>query len=45
MRIKFAVSPSLRKNCVVALAQQLAVNLWRWRTGFSTLEVLGWTAA
>ncbi len=29
MRIEFAVSPSLTRNCVVALAQQFALNLWR----------------
>jgi len=27
---------------VVALARQLAIDLWRWRTGRATLGDLGW---
>ena len=28
----------------IALARQLAVDLWRWRTGRNTMEELGWVA-
>jgi hypothetical protein len=28
---------------VVALARQLAIDLWRWRTGRGTAADLGWT--
>jgi transposase len=31
-----------RKQAIVALARQLMVDLWRWRTGRATAEVLGW---
>ena len=30
---------------VVALARQLAIDLWRWRTGRCTMADLGWIAA
>jgi transposase len=33
-----------RKKAIVAIARQLAVDLWRWRTGVVTLEQLGWRA-
>jgi hypothetical protein len=29
----------------VALARQLAIDLWRWRTGRATAAELGWTVA
>ena len=32
---------ALRKKTVVALARQLAVDLWRWRTGRASLIELG----
>jgi len=32
---------ALRKKTVVALARQLAVDLWRWRTGRASLNELG----
>ena len=35
-------SSSARKKAAVALARQLAVDLWRWRTGVVTPEQLGW---
>ena len=35
----------MKKKTVVALARQLAVDLWRWRTGRCTLADLGWVAA
>jgi transposase len=34
-------SVAQRKKVVVALARQLAIDLWRWRTGRCTLEDLG----
>jgi hypothetical protein len=34
---------SLRKKIAVALARQLAIDLWRWRTGRCTAAELGWT--
>ena len=45
MPVKLADGPSLRKKTVIALARQLAVDLWRWRTGRCTMEELGWVAA
>ena len=41
LKVKLADGPSLRKKTVVALARQLAVDLWRWRTGRATLADLG----
>lgn len=34
-----------RKRSVVALARQLAVDLWKWHTGQITAEALGWIVA
>ncbi len=34
---------SLKKKAAVALARQLAIDLWRWRTGRATAAELGWT--
>lgn len=31
-----------KKKAIVAIARQLAVDLWRWRTGRVTPETLGW---
>lgn len=31
-----------RKKAIVAMARQLAIDLWRWRTGKVTPEQLGW---
>ena len=36
---------SLKKKFVVALARQLAIDLWRWRTGRATAAQLGWIFA
>jgi transposase len=33
---------SLKKKIAVALARQLAIDLWRWRTGRATAAELGW---
>jgi len=45
MKVKLAAGKAMRKKTVVALARQLAVDLWRWRTGRNTMEELGWVAA
>jgi transposase len=37
-------SVAQRKKVVVALARQLAIDVWRWRTGRCTLEDLGLVA-
>lgn len=33
---------SARKKAIVAMARQMAVDLWRWRTGRVSTEQLGW---
>jgi transposase len=38
---KIKAGAVMRKKMVVALARQLAVDLWRWRTGRCSLEQLG----
>ena len=45
MKVKLADGTSMRKKTVIALARQLAVDLWRWRTGRCTMAELGWVAA
>ncbi len=35
-------SAAARKKAIVAVARQLAVDLWRWRTGRVKVEDLGW---
>jgi len=45
MKVKLADGTSMRKKTVLALARQLAVDLWRWRTGRCTMAELGWVAA
>jgi transposase len=42
---KLRVGASLKKKMAVALARQLAIDLWRWRTGRATAAELGWTIA
>jgi len=42
---KLRVGASLKKKTAVALARQLAIDLWRWRTGRATAAELGWTVA
>ena len=44
-KVKLAEGAGMKKKTVVALARQLAVDLWRWRTGRATMEDLGWVAA
>jgi transposase len=43
LKLKKRMSDSVaqKKKAVVALARQLMVDLWRWRTGRCTLEALG----
>ena len=36
-------SKAARKKAIVAMARQMAVDLWRWRTGRAKPEDLGWT--
>jgi hypothetical protein len=36
------VGASLKKKIAVALARQLAIDLWRWRTDRCTAADLGW---
>ena len=45
MKLKLADGTSMRKKAVIALARQLAIDLWRWRTGRATMEDLGWVPA
>jgi transposase len=45
MKVKLDAGPAMKKKTVIALARQLAVDLWRWRTGRNTMEELGWVAA
>ena len=45
MKVKLAEGSAMKKKTVVALARQLAIDLWRWRTGRCTLAELGWVAA
>ena len=45
MKNRLCESVAIRKKTVVALARQLAVDLWRWRTGRASLADLGLVAA
>lgn len=45
MKNRLHEGAAIKKKTVVALARQLAIDLWRWRTGRCTLEDLGWIAA
>ena len=45
MKIKLTAGTAMKKKTVVALARQLAVDLWRWRTGRCSMDELGWIAA
>jgi transposase len=38
---RMTIAAAMKKKTVVALARQLAVDLWRWRTGRATLAELG----
>ena len=39
---RMTLGSAVRKKTVVALARQLAIDLWRWRTGRCTPAELGW---
>lgn len=45
MKARWCEGAAIKKKAVVALARQLAIDLWRWRTGLATLEELGWIPA
>lgn len=45
MKRRLQEGAAIKKKVVVALARQLAIDLWRWRTGRCTLADLGWVAA
>lgn len=45
MKTKLGAGTALKKKTVIALARQLAIDLWRWRTGRCTLAELGWVPA
>jgi transposase len=45
MKTKLRAGTAMKKKTVIALARQLAIDLWRWRTGRVTLADLGWLAA
>jgi transposase len=45
MKVKLAAGTAMKKKTVIALARQLAVDLWRWRTGRCTMADLGWVPA
>jgi len=45
MKTKLGAGTAMKKKTVIALARQLAVDLWRWRTGRCTMDDLGWVPA
>ena len=45
MKVKLNSGTAMKKKTVIALARQLAIDLWRWRTGRCTLAELGWIQA
>ena len=45
MKTKLGAGTAMKKKTVIALARQLAVDLWRWRTGRCTMTELGWVPA
>ena len=44
-RARLREGAAIKKKTVVALARQLAIDLWRWRTGRASFADLGWIAA
>ena len=38
-----APAKAARKKAIVAMARQMAVDLWRWRTGRVPALTFGWT--
>jgi transposase len=45
LKTRLNAGAAIKKKTVVALARQLAIDLWRWRTGRCTLAELGWVPA
>jgi transposase len=45
MKTKLGAGTAMKKKTIIALARQLAIDLWRWRTNRCTLEELGWVPA
>ena len=45
MKTKLGAGTAMKKKTVIALARQLAVDLWRWRMGRCTMTELGWVPA
>jgi len=45
MKTKLGAGTAMKKKTVIALARQLAIDLWRWRTGRCTMAELGWVPA
>jgi len=45
MKTKLGAGTAMKKKTVIALARQLAIDLWRWRTGRCSMEDLGWVPA
>jgi transposase len=41
--VNVKASKAARKKAIVAMARQMAVDLWRWRTGRAKPEDFGWT--
>jgi transposase len=45
MKTKLGAGTAMKKKTVIALARQLAIDLWRWRTCRATAAELGWRVA
>jgi transposase len=45
MKVKLGAGTAMKKKTVIALARQLAIDLWRWRTGRCSMADLGWVPA
>ena len=45
MKTRRGAGAAMKKKTVIALARQLAIDLWRWRTGRCPLAELGWIPA
>jgi transposase len=45
MKTKLGAGTAMKKKTVIALARQLAIDLWRWRTGRCTMAEMGWIPA
>jgi len=45
MRVRLTGGTAMTKKTIIALARQLAIDLWRWRTARASFDDLGWVAA